>query len=288
MVSRTYQAVNFTYGPVSSSSSYGAVCKLIVTQLIALCSELSINTVISDTTSIYSVILNCMNSEFRIFIRNSGTVLFLGYINSAGTEVYFSSRSNMCSMSSDTSTGTIMYRADFCIQHSNIGGFFNWFRIGQVTLGYSIGASYAWGKSVELQSNIYTFGVETYSLQACTNTPYQVKNPIDAQRVYNLETLDGSYGPIEEVSPAGPGAVACQYTGASYYLTPYAMYAYYSGSPKIYFGHILWGGLYDLYILRNSSGNTVSVQADTQYAINGEVYMGCFAYMIIPEPAIFS
>ena len=287
MVSRTYHYVDFEYGPVTSGE-YGTMLKQIVANLVSLCSELSINSVLVDTTSQYSVVLNCMNSEFRIFFRNNESTLYWGFLNKAGTEIARNGYGNILGTYTDYSTGTLLYRTAFRIQHSSIGGFINWFRIGNVTGGFYMDEVYTWGKSVELQSNIYCWNSQFSSGSLYTQTPTGVPSPLGSMYVYNSTALDGSYTYISWSSPQGPGTTACSYTGAGYYLAPISVYAWFSGTPKVYFGHILWGGLYDVYSLYSSSGSSVVTQADTQYAINGSVYLGCFSYMIIPEPAIFT
>ena len=148
MVNRIYHTVDFTYdNGTSDSDYYGPMCKQIVTNLVALCPELSLSSVLVDTTSTYSCIISCMNSEFRIYVRNSGGSLYWGVVNSTGTELSVTSRSNMLGLIYDYIPGSKKYYAKFRIYHSSIGGFYNKFRIANLNNSYTVDFTYGWAYS---------------------------------------------------------------------------------------------------------------------------------------------
>lgn len=287
MVDRTYHTVDFTYDNGTSGSNYhGPMCKQIVANLVALCPELSLSSVLVDTTSIYSCILSCMNSEFRIFIRNDGTGLYLGVVNSTGTELSTTQRIGVLGLRSDNSSGTTKYYARFRIYHSSIGGFYNRFRIANIMDNNSVDFVYGWAYSKQTAQNFYMFWHTYYNGDKYANTPFNFGDLLtESARVYTAAS-DSAMPYLEASTPNLYAKYAAQYTGASHVLIPIAVTGYIS-EPKIWLGPILWGGLYDLFMLITSADSEVGISADSSYAINGGLYQGCFTRMIIPEPSIY-
>lgn len=287
MVNRTYHTVDFTYdNGTSSSNYYGPVCKQIVANLVALCPELSLSSVLVDTTSIYSCILSCMNSEFRIFIRNSDSALYWGVVNSTGSELRATIRTNILALSSDSSSGTTKYYARFRIYHSSIGGFYNRFRIANLVDAYTADFVYGWAYSKQTAQNLYMFWYESNSGSSAANTPANFGDLLSEGAYVYTAASDSAVNRFNYSSPDLAPSVAAQYTGASHVLIPTAVTGWHETS-QTWFGPMLWGGLYDLFRLVTSTAAAVSISADSSYVINGGLYQGCFTKMIIPEPSIY-
>ena len=290
MVNRTYTYID-TECEVASYNYYGVAMKQMVSALLSMCTELTVYSVVTNTNSVYNVVLTCMNSEFKIFFKNSSDTMYWGIVDSAGTQHTISSQGVMLEMVSDSSTGTTKYRAKFRIQRASIGNFMYNLRISNMAYNpgyYCLDVMYLWAKSAELNANVYFYNGEgvtgTGAGYSFTSSPLN----LSSVHVYQPSVRDGYFTGASLHSPGLPGYVASQSLGVPYNLTPEYLYGSHSGSNKVWFGHLLWGGLYDLYLLRNSSGSAVSVQPDMQYVIDNLTYWGCFRHMYIPEPAIFT
>lgn len=270
MVSRTFvdQVIEKDYG--TSVPGLGTVTKNIVAMLCSI-TGWSISAVTSDTSSTYNATISLPSVDGAIRIYNSGSWLYFCVLNENGANIQ--NNSTQIGISGVSIDGSYHYTVKTRIMYANLGGVFHSIVIVPCQ-GYSSYQRFGYGWATANQTGETLF-FYNYTTSSSNNT-------------YDNMTLIGSpdsgltlaYGgsTYSAVTTTMPGVSVAGVFDASYVWRPVYDFAAISG--KAWFGNIMWGGKYTMYVLTDVSTSTrMTTVPNVNYVIDGEVYKGLFNQM---------
>lgn len=278
MVSRTYQDIHVY--ETFAAQEYGSYLKLLVSTMVDNCPNLSVRSVTTDTTSKYDVTLKWSATDtilLRIY-NNSDNVYTQWVYASSGKAFKNSSASYVCYLNTLQVDGVTQYVADAYVTISQIGDFLNTVAVYTTADKGYFCINFNWAYSTEMSKKV--FFVEC-SVGTSSNKPsYSHLTMPTSAVLYGDNTLYSSNisGSIQDVGYF-PNT-------SNYYLRPLYNYGYLN-VVNLSLGNLIWGGLYDLYMLCAKGGSAVSTNVDGYYTVNDETYMGCSTVLYIPEPSIY-
>ena len=264
-----------------TGTHYGSYLKLLVTAIVDNCPNLSVYSVASDTTSKYDVTLKWSASDTVLLkIYNSSETMYVQWVYaSSGTIVKGTSSSSTITFGSLAIDGVTQYVADAYVTVSQIGDFLNTVAIYGNNQSSYLYINFNWARSTALNKKVFFLDVNTG--RGYTKPTYsQVTLPTSYTILEGDNTMYSS-----EISGA-ISDVGYFPNNSNYYLRPTFTYGLLR-TVNLSLGNLLWGGLYDLYILYSKSGSYVPTIVDGYYVVNGDTYRGCSTALYIPEPSIY-
>lgn len=278
MVTRTYQDIHVQ--EMLTSAEHGTYLKLLVSALVDNCPDLSVHSVATDTISTYDVTLKWAATDtvlLRIY-NSSDTVYVIWVYASSGNAVRHASSSYVCSFSTLQVDGATQYVIDAYVTISQIGNFLSTVAVYTAHQSGYFYINFNWAYSTALGKNVFfldcgvgrSYSKPTYSAIGMSNyTILDSDNTLYSSEISGY-TSDVGYFP----------------NTSSYYLRPVYNYGLLK-TVNLSLGNLIWGGLYDLYVLHSKGGGSVPVTVDGYYTVNDEIYRGCGTILYIPEQSIY-
>ena len=273
---------NFNDTQVSvADKSYKLLTKTIGDMLLEVSSDFSLAGVVSDTSTEYSA---------RYRIRETPLYLYISGISSSSSS-YVRLTLQYLSGTAYVTLSDPMIRVGYSLTgsvylaYASMGDF-----LGSIALstsaGYHIYLHWGWFLSQETGEKIYCSSYADN--QSGTLGPgnlgegFAPFSDYRGQLISSLTTCLPGASAISNITTSymSYGSSATAPTGAVAVFNPQHYIGYITGSR--WFGRILWGGLYMLYILCNASGQHYIVSPGVSYAINGSTVQAVFSNIIVP------
>lgn len=278
MVTRTYQDIHVY--KVMSSAAYGTYLKLLVSAMVDNCPDLSVYSVTTDTEYTYDVTLewSAINTVLLRIYNSSDTVYAAWVYASSGNTVRGSSSSYICSFTNLSVDGATQYVADAHVTVSQIGDFLNTVAVYTAHQNGYFYINFNWAYSTALNKNVFFVD--------CVVGKNSAKPSYSHISLPNRAVLAGDNTLYSTNISGVISDVGYFPNNSNYYLRPIANYGYLN-TVNLSLGNLIWGGMYDLYVLYAKSGEAVPITVDGYYTVNDETYRGCGTALYIPEPSIY-
>lgn len=317
-VARSFTERTISVSSTNISTVYVDGIKAIINHIVTNVPGWSLASVITNNTSQYAVYLTYYD-RFWLFLRNNGDILQYSYgsisvgsgvpstvpSNNSEVRYTFTPRSTL-----DSITGVTTYILEFRVVLGMLGSFlgcitFNNLSCSSYSSYFSIG--FGWCTSKQYGFNIYMIKIgSNYYSGANKYKLYQVILPMWISS--NTPTL--AYGVTCSASASAPFPDGVTSKGLIYFagtysvpilntaadpnytgiLLPICSYGYYNDSDNTsyrFWGNLLWGGLYDLYILSNQ-GALVYANPNEFVIVNGTAYQSIFGGLLDAMPSVYA